>query len=61
MIDPEILCIDEPLNYLDKEGIKILSKLLKSRFEAGKSNILASQESLNIFEDNYELIDLNVY
>jgi ABC-type multidrug transport system ATPase subunit len=61
MIDPEILCIDEPLNYLDKEGIKILSKLLKSRFQAGKSNILASQESLNIFEDNYELIDLNVY
>ena len=61
MIDPEILCIDEPLNYLDKEGVELLTKLLKSRFELGKSNILASQESLNIFEDNYETIDLNVY
>jgi ABC-type multidrug transport system ATPase subunit len=61
MIDPEILCIDEPLNYLDKEGVELLTKLLKSRFEVGKSNILASQDSLNIFEDNYETIDLNVY
>ena len=31
IINPEILCIDEPVNYLDNEGIEILKKLLKKR------------------------------
>ena len=26
--NPDVLCIDEPLNYLDKEGIEILEDLL---------------------------------
>ena len=61
IINPEILCIDEPLNYLDKQGVELLKKLLAGRSKVGKSNILSSQESINIFENNYEMIDLNVY
>jgi len=61
IINPEILCIDEPVNYLDNEGIEILKKLLKKRSDNKKSNILSSQESLDVFEDKYEIIDLNVY
>jgi len=61
IIDPEILCIDEPLNYLDKQGVELLKILLAERSKVGKSNILSSQESINIFENNYEMIDLNVY
>ena len=61
IINPEILCIDEPVNYLDNEGIEILKKLLKKRTDNKKSNILSSQEPLDVFEDKYEIIDLNVY
>ena len=61
IINPEILCIDEPVNYLDNEGIEILKKLLKKRTDNKKSNILSSQETLDVFEDKYEIIDLNVY
>ena len=61
IINPEILCIDEPLNYLDKQGVELLKILLAGRSKVGKSNILSSQESINIFENNYEMIDLNVY
>ena len=61
IIDPDILCIDEPLNYLDKQGVELLKILLAERSKVGKSNILSSQESINIFENNYEMIDLNVY
>ena len=61
IIDPDILCIDEPLNYLDKQGVELLKILLAERSKVGKGNILSSQESINIFENNYEMIDLNVY
>ena len=60
LINPEILCIDEPLNYLDKDGIGLLQNLLTSRSKESKSNILSTQESLNIFENDFEMIDLNV-
>ena len=61
IIDPDILYIDEPLNYLDKQGVELLKILLAERSKVGKGNILSSQESINIFENNYEMIDLNVY
>lgn len=60
LINPEILCIDEPLNYLDKDGIVLLQNLLISRSKANRSNIISSQEFLKIFENNFEMIDLNV-
>ena len=56
--NPDVLCIDEPLNYLDKEGIEILENLLNIRSSDSKCSILSSQESLNILT-NIETINLN--
>ena len=56
--NPDVLCIDEPLNYLDKEGIEILEDLLNIRSSEKKCSILSSQESLN-FLTNIETINLN--
>ena len=56
--NPDVLCIDEPLNYLDKEGIEILKDLLNTRSSEKKCSILSSQESLNILT-NIETINLN--
>ena len=56
--NPDVLCIDEPLNYLDKEGIEILEDLLNIRSSEKKCSILSSQESLNILT-NIETINLN--
>ena len=56
--NPDVLCIDEPLNYLDKEGIEILEDLLNIRASEKKCSILSSQESLNILT-NIETINLN--
>ena len=56
--NPDVLCIDEPLNYLDKEGIEILEDLLNIRSSDNKCSILSSQESLNILT-NIETINLN--
>ena len=58
MKNPDVLCIDEPLNYLDKEGIEILEDLLNIRSSDNKCSILSSQESLNILT-NIETINLN--
>lgn len=56
--NPDVLCIDEPLNYLDKEGIEILEDLLNIRSSDNKCSILSSQESLNILT-NIETVNLN--
>ena len=60
LINPEILCIDEPLNYLDKDGSQLLIQLLEKRSNDNRSTILSSQESLNLFKSDYETINLNV-
>ena len=60
LINPEILCIDEPLNYLDKDGSQLLIQLLEKRSNNNRSTILSSQESLNLFKSDYETINLNV-
>ena len=56
--NPDVLCIDEPLNYLDKEGIEILEDLLNIRSSDNRCSILSSQESLNILT-NIETVNLN--
>ena len=56
--NPDVLCIDEPLNYLDKEGIEILEDLLNIRSSDNRCSILSSQESLNILT-NMETVNLN--
>ena len=59
LISPDVLCIDEPLNYLDRLGVELLKKLINKRSENKQSTILCSQEPLNLFTETWETIDLN--
>ena len=56
--EPDVLCIDEPLNYLDKQGIDRLQNLINERTDNNKSNILSSQETSGLLK-NKETVDLN--
>ena len=38
---PLVFCIDEPLNFLDSEGVLLLANLIKDRSIANKCNILS--------------------
>ncbi len=51
MKEPHILCIDEPLNYLDKQGINHLKTLINERAQNSKSNILSSQETSGLLKN----------
>tara|TARA_B100001175_G_scaffold280386_1_gene258162 strand:- start:316 stop:957 length:642 start_codon:yes stop_codon:yes gene_type:complete len=57
--EPTILCIDEPLNFLDSEGINLLKNLIDKRTKNQKSNILSTQELIDFQGINFEVIDLN--
>jgi len=57
LISPDVLCIDEPLNYLDGLGVELLKKLIIKRNENKQSTILCSQEPLNLFTETWETID----
>ncbi len=54
-----VLCIDEPLNFLDSEGVDLLKKLINKRSKNQKSNILSTQELIDFEGINFEVIDLN--
>ncbi len=56
--EPDVLCIDEPLNYLDKQGIDRLQNLINERTDKNKSNILSSQETSGLLKNN-ETVNLN--
>ena len=56
--EPDVLCIDEPLNYLDKQGIDRLQNLINERTDNNKSNILSSQETSGLLK-NKETVNLN--
>jgi len=56
--EPDVLCIDEPLNYLDKQGIDRLQNLINERTDKNKSNILSSQETSGLLK-NKETVNLN--
>jgi len=57
--EPTVLCIDEPLNFLDSEGINLLKNLIDKRTKNQKSNILSTQELIDFQGINFEVIDLN--
>jgi len=56
--EPNVLCIDEPLNYLDKQGVGHLQNLINERTDNNKSNILSSQETSGLLKNN-ETVNLN--
>ena len=56
-----LFCIDEPLNFLDSEGILLLANLIKDRSIANKCNILSSQEFVDFDGLEFEVINLNEY
>ncbi len=58
MKEPDILCIDEPLNYLDKQGVDHLQKLINERSQNSKGNILSSQETSGLLK-NKETVNLD--
>jgi ABC-2 type transport system ATP-binding protein len=57
--NPAVLCIDEPLNFLDSKGINLLKNLIDNRTKNQKSNILSTQELIDFQGINFEIIDLN--
>ena len=57
--NPDVLCIDEPKVYLDKNGIQLLLELLKQRELEGNTSILSSQESSNTLTRIERTFDLN--
>ena len=58
---PLVFCIDEPLNFLDSEGVLLLENLIKDRSITNKCNILSSQEFVDFDELEFEVINLNEY
>ena len=56
--EPDVLCIDEPLNYLDKQGVDHLQNLINERTDKNKSNILSSQETSGLLK-NKETVSLD--
>jgi ABC-2 type transport system ATP-binding protein len=59
--NPTVLCIDEPLNFLDSKGVNLLKNLIDNRTQNQKSNILSTQELIDFQGINFEIIDLNEY
>ena len=57
--NPDVLCVDEPVVYLDENGIKLLFDLFSKRESVGKTTILSSQESINALKDIERTINLN--
>ncbi|UZQ49035.1 ATP-binding cassette domain-containing protein [Clostridium kluyveri] len=63
MEDPEILILDEPLNGLDKDGVKIIKNKLLDLKKKGKTILLTSHISQDIEELSdyiYEICDRNL-
>jgi len=57
--NPDVLCVDEPMVYLDEGGVKLLLDLFKERELAEKSTILSSQESTNAINNIERTISLD--
>ena len=57
--NPDVLCVDEPVVYLDENGVKLLFDLFSKRESVGKTTILSSQESINALKDIERTINLN--
>lgn len=59
MEDPEILILDEPMNTLDKDGVKIIKQKLFQLKEEGKTILLTSHISDDINEISDYIYELD--
>ncbi len=59
MKNPDVLCVDEPMVYLDEGGSRLLLDLFKKREFDGKSTILSRQETINALSNIERTINLN--
>ena len=57
--NPDFFCIDEPLNFLDDEGIKLFTELISNRTNQKKGNLIASQKLVDISGADFQVINLN--
>ena len=57
--NPDVLCVDEPVVYLDENGVKLLFDLFSKRESSGKTTILSSQESIHALDNVERTINLN--
>ena len=57
--NPSVFCIDEPLNFLDSEGVSLLTNLIKKRASCNNCNILSSQEFVKLDDVDCDVIDLD--
>ena len=57
--NPDVLCVDEPVVYLDENGVELLFDLFSKRESAGRTTILSSQESIHALKDVERTINLN--
>lgn len=57
MENPKLIILDEPMNGLDRDGIKIVKELLLKLREEGKTIIMAShyEEDMSICDEIYEM------
>ena len=57
MEEPELIVLDEPMNGLDREGIKLVKELLQELREKGKTILLSSHyaEDVDICDMVYEM------
>ena len=62
MENPDILLLDEPMNGLDKHGVKEMRELFKSLAQQGKTIIMAnhSAEDIDVLCDTVCEMDLGV-
>lgn len=63
MESPEVLLLDEPMNVLDKEGVRLVKSILKQHLEQGKTLIFTShsQEDMDdLAQIRYEIDDGHV-
>ena len=57
--NPKVLCIDEPMVYLDENGVDLLLNLITKREKEGSTSILSSQESIGAFTSIERSFNLN--
>jgi ABC-2 type transport system ATP-binding protein len=59
MEKPDIVILDEPVNAVDEEGIKVIREILDERKKEGKIIILACHDKEELFFLSDEIIEID--